>query len=230
MKKSRKTLTFIAIILALCACAKAKSGATTASETTAEETEPVSATAPVSSIAPTEIETASEEETTVPSSDDDTFSGYKPITEAEFESFEVTLEGKDVDISKPKDYSFVTKDQFDKTTWYSSDATWYSPEANAAIRLCPEGAFVYYPLIEETGDTLYGWDLIDRSDRGKCPELAIYTLGRDVGPLAFYVSRITDEYFYCIQQDYTFYRQWDKRFELSDTTAAGETEATTETV
>lgn len=228
MKNLRKTLTCIAIIVELCACTRAESETSAVRETTAKETEPVTTTAPASSKAPEEIETESEEETTVPSSDDDTLSGYKPITEEEFNSFEVTLEGKDVDISKPKDYSAVTQDQFDKTTWYSLEATWYSPEANAAIRLYPEGAFVYYPDISEIGDVLYDWELIDRSNRGKCPELAIYTLGRDAGPLAFYVSRITDDYFYCIQQDYTFYRQWDKRFDLPSTTAVSETDVTKE--
>ena len=85
--------------------------------------------------------------------------------------------------------------------------TWYNPELGEAIRLTEEWAYVYIPYLDEYGDTPYEWELIDRSDRHLCPELAIYISGKDAGPLAYYVAGFRDDYFWCNSQMQLFYRQ-----------------------
>lgn len=85
--------------------------------------------------------------------------------------------------------------------------TWYDPEAEEAIRLTSEGAYVYISNLEKYGDILYEWELIDRSKQGLCPELAIYMNGKLAGPLAYYVTEFGGDYFRCDGQGQTFYRQ-----------------------
>ena len=62
-------------------------------------------------------------------------------------------------------------------------------------------------ILDEYGDIPYEWELIDRSDRKLCPELAIYISGRGAGPLAYYVGGFREDYFWCNSQMQIFYRQ-----------------------
>ena len=98
-------------------------------------------------------------------------------------------------------------DDFNETLNQDFTGTWYDPEMGEAIRLTSQGAYVYIPYLDLYGDELYEWELIDRSAKGLCPELAIYFNGRDVGPLAYYVAGIRDNYFWCNAQSQIFYRQ-----------------------
>ena len=96
-----------------------------------------------------------------------------PITEEEYNSFSKTCEATDAS-------GF---DDFEETLNQDYTGTWYDPVMGEAIRLCEEGAYVYIPYLNEYGDTLYEWEVIDRAKRGLCPELAIYISGRGAGQL-----------------------------------------------
>lgn len=119
------------------------------------------------------------------------------ISEEEYETFTKTADAVDAD-------GF---DDFNETLNQDFTGTWYDPEMGEAIRLTSQGAYVYIPYLDLYGDELYEWELIDRSAKGLCPELAIYFNGRDVGPLAYYVAGIRDNYFWCNAQSQIFYRQ-----------------------
>lgn len=120
-----------------------------------------------------------------------------PITEEEYNSFSKTCEATDAS-------GF---DDFEETLNQDYTGTWYDPVMGEAIRLCEEGAYVYIPYLNEYGDTLYEWEVIDRAKRGLCPELAIYFNGRGAGPLAYYVAGYREGYFYGNSQGFIFYKQ-----------------------
>ncbi len=121
-----------------------------------------------------------------------------PITAEEFAGFKQTYDGS-VDTNKMQDIkALMTKDY---------TGTWYDPLMGEAIRLTKDGAYVYIPYLEEYGDILYEWELVDRSSQGACPMLAIYINGKDSGPLAYYVAGYGGNYFYGRIQDYVFYKQ-----------------------
>ena len=120
-----------------------------------------------------------------------------PITEEEYNSFSKTCEATDAS-------GF---DDFEETLNQDYTGTWYDPVMGEAIRLCEEGAYVYIPYLNEYGDTLYEWEVIDRAKRGLCPELAIYISGRGAGPLAYYVAGYREGYFYGNSQGFIFYKQ-----------------------
>ncbi len=122
------------------------------------------------------------------------------ISLQEYELFSITADAKDA-----KGYDKF--DDFDEVMNQDFIGTWYDPELGEAIRLTDEWAYVYIPYLDEYGDTPYEWELIDRSDRHLCPELAIYILGKDAGPLAYYVAGCRDDYFWCNSQMQLFYRQ-----------------------
>ena len=98
-------------------------------------------------------------------------------------------------------------DDFNQTMNQDFTGTWYDPEMKEAFRLTSQGAYVYIPYLDLYGDELYEWELIDRSAKGLCPELAIYINGRDSGPLAYYVAGYRDGYFWCNAQSQIFYKQ-----------------------
>ena len=98
-------------------------------------------------------------------------------------------------------------DDFDQTMNHDFTGTWYDPEMKEAFRLTSQGAYVYIPYLDLYGDELYEWELIDRSAKGLCPELAIYINGRNSGPLAYYVAGYRDGYFWCNAQSQIFYKQ-----------------------
>ena len=83
---------------------------------------------------------------------------------------------------------------------------WYDPEMKEAILIAEETAYVYIPYLNLYGNKQYAWELVDRKDRGLCPELNIYYKGKDVAPLAYYVGGITENYFWCVGQGQVFYR------------------------
>lgn len=105
------------------------------------------------------------------------------------------------------DFSKITKEAL-QGTWYHHPASeGDNTQYDVILRFDGEEAIVYYPSVDFYGDTCYEWDIIDRSDRGLCPELAIYWNGRDWGPLAWYILGISDsgDYFWCNGE--VFYRQ-----------------------
>lgn len=122
------------------------------------------------------------------------------ISAEEYAAFTKTADAVDAE-------GFGSFDDFAQTMNQDFTGTWYDPEMGEAIRLTTEGAYVYIPFLDLYGDELYEWELIDRSAKGLCPELAIYFNGRDVGPLAYYVAGIRDNYFWCNAQAQIFYKQ-----------------------
>lgn len=125
------------------------------------------------------------------------------ITEEEYNTFSKTCEAADAS-------GF---DDFEETLNQDYLGTWYDPEMGDAIRLYEDGAYVYIPYLNEYGDVFYEWEVMDRSARGLCPELAIYINGRDAGPLAYYVAGYRDGYFYGSVQSFVFYKQEDPKTE-----------------
>ena len=130
------------------------------------------------------------------------------ISAAEEEAADAIIEGEYETFTKTADAVDAGGfDDFNETLDQDFTGTWYDPEMGEAIRLTSQGAYVYIPYLDLYGDELYEWELIDRSEKGLCPELAIYFNGRDVGPLAYYVAGIRDNYFWCNAQSQIFYRQ-----------------------
>lgn len=122
------------------------------------------------------------------------------ISLEEYESFSAVTDANDAKgYNKFDDFADVLNQDF--------IGTWYNPELGEAIRLTDECAYVYIPYLDEYGDTPYEWELIDRSDKKLCPELAIYISGKGAGPLAYYVAGFREEYFWCNSQMQIFHRQ-----------------------
>lgn len=119
------------------------------------------------------------------------------ITEEEYDSFKAG--------DTPTE--FGSFDAFEETLAYDFTGTWYDAELGEAFRITEDGAYVYIPFLDMYGDELYEWELVDRSDKGLCPELDIYFGGRDVPPLAYYVGGTGDTYFWCNLQEQIFYKQ-----------------------
>lgn len=99
-----------------------------------------------------------------------------------------------------------TFEDFDKILNSDFAGLWYDPDMQEAVWIKEEGAYVYIPYLNLYGDQLVEWELIDRSQRGLCPELNIYYNGRVIAPLAYYVGGITDDYFWCVSQGQVFYK------------------------
>ena len=123
---------------------------------------------------------------------------FGPITKEEYDTFKKTCNDT-IDTNKMQDIkALMTKDY---------TGTWYDPENGEAIRLSSEGAYVYIPYLDYYGDTLYQWELVDRSAQGACPMLQIYLWGPDTPGLAYYVAGYNEKYFYGKLQGYIFYKQ-----------------------
>lgn len=120
------------------------------------------------------------------------------ITPDEYESFGVTVQG-----AKKKAKGFR---DFAETMHSDFLGTWYDPELGEAIRLTETEAFVYIPYLDLYGDTGYPWQLVDRSEEGKCPELSIDCFENGAS-LVYYVAGNTGKYFWCVSQGQLFYRQ-----------------------
>lgn len=121
------------------------------------------------------------------------------ITQSEFEHFVVTV--------KEAHENAVGFRDFDETMHSSFLGTWYDPELGEAIRLTEEAAYVYIPYLDCYGDIACPWELIDRSEEGKCPKLSIYCFGKDGPALVYYVAGNTGDFFWCVSQGQLFYRQ-----------------------
>lgn len=125
---------------------------------------------------------------------------FEGISAEEYENFEITADAVDAQgYNQFDDFASVMSQDF--------TGTWYDPEMGEAIRITKEAAYVYIPFLDEYGDIPYEWEVIDRSDRNLCPELAIYISGRGAGPLAYYVGGFREDYFWCNSQMQIFYRQ-----------------------
>ena len=123
---------------------------------------------------------------------------FGPITKEEYDTFKKTCNDT-INTNKMQDIkALMTKDY---------TGTWYDPENGEAIRLSSEGAYVYIPYLDYYGDTLYQWELVDRSAQGACPMLQIYLWGPDTPGLAYYVAGYNEKYFYGKLQGYIFYKQ-----------------------
>ena len=123
---------------------------------------------------------------------------FGPITKEEYDTFKKTCNDT-IDTNKMQNIKeLMTKDY---------TGTWYDPENGEAIRLSSEGAYVYIPYLDYYGDTLYQWELVDRSAQGACPMLQIYLWGPDTPGLAYYVAGYNEKYFYGKLQGYIFYKQ-----------------------
>lgn len=147
---------------------------------------------------------AEETSTEVKEKSDENISNYYEVAEEisaeEYENFKITADAADAQgYNQFDDFASVMSQDF--------TGTWYDPEMGEAIRITKEAAYVYIPFLDEYGDIPYEWEIIDRSDRKLCPELAIYISGRGAGPLAYYVGGFREDYFWCNSQMQIFYRQ-----------------------
>lgn len=140
-------------------------------------------------------EPETENDMTGPETENDTTG---PITEEQYRAFKKTEEVQRQNVF----------DDFQETMHKNFLGTWYETETGEALRLTEEGAYVYIPYLDKYGDELYEWELIDRSEKGLCPELIIYYNGKENGGgLAYYIAGCADTYFWCNAQDYVFFRQ-----------------------
>lgn len=105
------------------------------------------------------------------------------------------------------DWNKITKEALQGTWYHHPSGEGNNTQYDVILRFDGDDAIVYYPSIDFYADACYEWDIIDRSDRGLCPELAIYWNGRDWGPLAWYILGISDagDYFWCNGE--VFYKQ-----------------------
>lgn len=135
---------------------------------------------------------------TEPESSESVQSSAPVITQEEYESFGVTVQGAEKKAKGFRDFAETMNSNF--------IGTWYDPELGEAIRLTETEAFVYIPYLDLYGDTGYPWQLVDRSGEGKCPKLSIDCFDNGAR-LAYYVAGNTGEYFWCVSQGQLFYRQ-----------------------
>lgn len=105
------------------------------------------------------------------------------------------------------DWSKITKEAL-QGTWYSHPKDMgEDTKYDVVLQFDGDDAIVFYPSVDFYGDARYEWDVVDRSDRGLCPELAVYWRGTKEGELAWYILGISDnrDYFWCNGE--VFYRQ-----------------------
>lgn len=105
------------------------------------------------------------------------------------------------------DWGKITKEALQGVWYYHPKDVGDSEEYDVVLQFEGDKAVVYYPAVEFYGDTYYEWDVVDRSSRGLCPELAIYWRGTKEGELAWYILGISEErdYFWCNGE--VFYKQ-----------------------
>lgn len=131
--------------------------------------------------------------------------GHGPISAEEFASFKVKADASSIaDFNVFDDFSETMEKNF-VGTWYCADPNW-----NWAIRIEEDGTcYIYEGSLDYSYEKPYHWKLIDRSDRGLCPELGIYYGEPDGEPdeFVFYVAGCTDDYFWCNAQQMIMYRQ-----------------------
>lgn len=105
------------------------------------------------------------------------------------------------------DWSQITKEALQGIWYHHPKDVGESKEYDVVLQFDGDNAVVYYPAVQFDGDAYYEWDIVDRSDRGLCPELAIYWRGTKDGELAWYILGISEgrDYFWCNGE--VFYRQ-----------------------
>lgn len=105
------------------------------------------------------------------------------------------------------DWSKITKEALQGTWYHHPKGEGENRQYDVALKFDGDEAVVYYPAVDFYGDARYEWDVIDRSDRGLCPELAIYFHETKDAPLAWYILGISEnrDYFWCNGE--VFYRQ-----------------------
>lgn len=105
------------------------------------------------------------------------------------------------------DWSRITKEALQGTWYHHPKSEGESKQYDVALKFDGDEAVVYYPAVDFYAEASYEWDVIDRSDRGLCPELAIYFRETKDAPLAWYILGISEEgdYFWCNGE--VFYRQ-----------------------
>lgn len=108
------------------------------------------------------------------------------------------------------DWSMITKEALQGTWYHHPKSEGENKRYDVALKFDGDDAVVYYPAVDFYGDACYEWDIIDRSDRGLCPELAIYFRETKDAPLAWYILGISEnrDYFWCNGE--VFYRQESK--------------------
>lgn len=224
--KLRLISMILALLFCLSSCTsfeqptvKASGAPSVSSAATSVSAEEPSAPAEASSVLSEEIKSPAEESVTgadesdtppeksdplnagpesTPESSESDPSSAPVITQEEYESFGVTVQGAE---KKAKGFR-----DFGETMHSDFIGTWYDPELGEAIRLTETEAFVYIPYLDLYGDTGYPWRLVDRSEEGKCPKLSIDCFDNGAS-LAYYVAGNTGEYFWCVSQGQLFYRQ-----------------------
>lgn len=197
----------LALMLGLSSCSQAASESGPVSSTAVESVTSVSAAISESEPPEETVQSAAEEQATEVSADEETqpVSDSEPasdsdcITQSEYESFHVTVEDAD-------EHAVGFRD-FEETMHSSFLGTWFDPELKEAFRLTEDSAYVYIPYLDCYGDTACPWELIDRSEEGKCPKLSIHCFGEDGPALVYYVAGNTGDYFWCVSQGQLFYRQ-----------------------
>ena len=105
------------------------------------------------------------------------------------------------------DWSRITKEALQGIWYHHPKDMGDSKECDVVLQFDGEDAIVYYPAVDFYGEARYEWDVVDRSDRGLCSELAIYWRGTHDGELAWYILGISDaeDYFWCNGE--VFYKQ-----------------------
>ena len=209
----------LALLLCLSSCAsfeqptaEASGEQSVFSAATSVSAEEPSASAAASSVLSEESVTGTDESDTPPEESDPLNAGPEStpessesgqssapvITREEYESFGVTVQGAEKKARGFRDFVETMHSDF--------IGTWYDPELGEAIRLTETEAFVYIPYLDLYGETGYPWQLVDRSEEGKCPKLSIDCFDNGAS-LAYYVAGNTGEYFWCVSQGQLFYRQ-----------------------
>lgn len=147
--------------------------------------------------APTAVDGGDFENSNVADSDITDSNSQPPITAEEFATFKTN---PDIQIESGFDdfNDILTQDYL---------GTWYNPVWNEAIRLTENGAYVYNPNDTSYSDTLYSYQIIDRSDRGLCPELLIEGDNEYFYGVAYYIARSTQGCFYGRDGYFIFYKQ-----------------------
>ncbi len=105
------------------------------------------------------------------------------------------------------DWSKITKEALQGTWYHHPKSEGENRQYDVALKFDGDEAVVYYPSVDFYAETSYEWDIIDRSDRDLCPELAIYFRGTKDAPLVWYILGISEnrDYFWCNGE--VFYRQ-----------------------
>lgn len=130
------------------------------------------------------------------------------IADSVFENLNMDADASDVENSYVLgDWSRITKEALQGVWYHHPKDVGESTEYNVVLQFDGDKAAVYYPAVDFYGDAYYEWDIVDRSSRGLCPELAIYWRGTKEGELAWYILGISEkrDYFWCNGE--VFYRQ-----------------------